>query len=138
MGYNFNIIIIIWMNGIFYFFVGGATDLTKSYSQDSNGSITSTDGEEEEGEHKEGERVQQLMKVYLRMFEEAILHFRTLFFPVQGLLEVSKLVGIWKAYEEASFVVPSPEDTPGMTQWQKILKCVQEIVNTEVEHVKVS
>ena len=50
---------------------------------------------------------------------------------------MSKLVGIWKAYDEASFVIPDTEEVPGMSRAQKIIKCVQEIITTEIEHVKV-
>ena len=51
---------------------------------------------------------------------------------------MSKLVGIWKAYDEASFVVSDTEDVPGMTKAQRINKCVEEIITTEIEHVKVN
>lgn len=55
---------------------------------------------------------------------------------IKGSLEVTGLVGRWKAYEEASIIPPIQESTPGMTPWQRMMKCVQEIVDTEIEHVK--
>lgn len=56
-------------------------------------------------------------------------------FLPQGSLEVTGIVDRWKAYEV------SPEnfdDNTTMSHEKRLLKVMQELMNTEEEHVKVS